>query len=105
MHFILIWVSFILVLSLSEELDHEHFLLFSCSLFYAIYLYNLISPIALSLRETLLLFNVPTLILWYLVFVYNDFLCLNPISHQTFISLFIFYLYFNFYFYYKSCNS
>ena len=85
-------------MSCSEELDQLHYFLFSISMFYFTYLYNRIKPIHVSARIILLLFNIPTLILWYIAFVYNDFLCITPINYETFMSLFFAYTYFTLYF-------
>lgn len=98
MNLISIWIGFILLMSFSEELDTAHYVLFSISMFYFIYLYNQVNPTVLSKKTTLLLFNIPTIILWYVAFVYNDFLCLNPISYETFMGLFFLYFYGTFYF-------
>jgi hypothetical protein len=87
----LIWLSFVLLMSFSEELDLAHFVLFSSSMFYFTSLYNKINPVVLSKKTTLLLFSATTLILWYTAFVYNDFLCLNPIPYEMFMSLFFTY--------------
>jgi hypothetical protein len=97
MNITLIWISFILLMSSLEELDQAHFLLFSCSMFYLLYLCNRVRPTYLSSQTTLLLFNFPTIILWYMAFVYNDFLCITPISYEMFMSLFFTYLYITLY--------
>lgn len=93
MNIALIWIGFVLLMSFSEELDQTHFLLFSCSMFYLLYLCNKIRPTDLSFKLALLLSNFPTIILWYLAFVYNDFLCITPISYEIFMSLFFVYFY------------
>lgn len=97
MNFILVWTGFVLLMSFSEELDLAHFTLFSGSMLYFTYLYNKINPIVFSKKSILLLFNVPTIIIWYIAFVYNDFLCLNPISYEMFMSLFFIYFYITLY--------
>jgi hypothetical protein len=91
MNIILFWIGFIILMSFSEELDQAHFLLFSGSMFYFTYLQNRINPAVLSTKMILILFNIPTIILGYITFVYNDFLCLNPISSEMFMSLFFIY--------------
>nr|BCQ06507.1 hypothetical protein [Nitzschia putrida] len=63
------------------------------------YLYNRIFDVNISIRVIVVLINIPIMILWYIAFVYNDFLCINPISYEMFIYLFLFYLYLNIYFY------
>lgn len=93
MNLILFWIGFIIVMSFSEELDQAHFLLFSGSMFYFTYLQNRINPKVLSTKMILILFNIPTIILGYITFVYNDFLCINPISYEMFMSLFFVYAY------------
>ncbi len=93
MNFTLIWTGFIILISVLEELDKRHFVLFGGSMFYFIYLYNQVKPISISSKAVLLLFNIPTLIFWYVIFVYNDFLSINPTSHEIFISWFFIYFY------------
>jgi hypothetical protein len=97
MNIAIIWIGFILLMSSIEELDQAHFLLFSCSMFYLFYLYNSIRPTYLSLKTFLFLFNFSTIILWYVAFVYNDFLCITPMPYEMFMSLFFTYLYVIFY--------
>ena len=80
-------------MSFSDKLDPYYFLLFSAFMFYFIYLYNQIKPINISIRATILLFNIPSIILWYTAFVYNDFLSITPISYEMFMSLFFVYTY------------
>ena len=70
----LIWTGFIILISVLEELDKRHFVLFGGSMFYFVYLYNQVKPTNISSKSILLLFNIPTLIFWYIGFVYNDFL-------------------------------
>lgn len=89
----LIWTGFIILISALEELDKRHFVLFSGSMFYFIYLYNQLRPTNISSKSILLLFNIPTLIFWYIGFVYNDFLSINPASHEIFVSWFFIYFY------------
>jgi len=93
MNLILIWSSFILLMSFSEELDQYYFYLFSISMFYSTYIYNKIRPIRMPMRLIIIFFNIPIIILWYMAFVYNDFLSITPISYETFMSLFFAYIY------------
>ena len=99
MNITVIWTGFIILISVLEELDKRHFVLFGGSMLYFIYLYNQVNPTSISSKSVLLLFNVPTLIFWYIIFVYNDFLSINPVSHEVFISWFFIYFYLVLYFY------
>jgi len=94
----LIWTGFIILISVLEELDKRHFVLFGGSMFYFMYLYNQVKPTNISSKSVLLLFNIPTLIFWYIGFVYNDFLSINPTSHEVFVSCVFIYFYLMLYF-------
>lgn len=93
MNFVLFWIGFILVMSFSEELDQAHFLLFGGSMLYCTYIYNRINPRTLSTKMIIVLFNIPIILLWYIAFVYNDFLCINPMPYEMFMSLLFIYAY------------
>lgn len=80
-------------MSFSEELDQMHFFLFSGFMLYFTYFYNKMTPRVLSMKMGLIFFNVPANILWYIAFVYNDFLCINPVPHEIFMSLLFMYVY------------
>jgi len=98
MNITVIWAGFIILSSILEELDKRHFVLFGGSMFYFMYLYNQVKPTSISSKAVLLLFNIPTLIFWYVIFVYNDFLSINPVSYEVFISWFFIYFYLMLYF-------
>jgi hypothetical protein len=90
---LVIWVSFILLMILSEELDQSHYLLFSGLMFYFTYVYNKINSFKMTTREIILFTTIPNSIFWYIGFVYNDFLSLTPISYELFIVLLFTYTY------------
>jgi len=104
MSLILTWISFVVLMSFSEELDQSHYLLFSSSMLYFTYLYNKVIPTYMSVKITLLLVNISSLILWYIAFVYNDFLSLKPLSYELFVSLFFTYIYLMIYVFFESSN-
>ena len=62
-------------------------------MFYLIYVTNKVRPFKLTLRGLLLLLSVPNFLFGYVAFVYNDFLALNPISYELFITLLFIYVY------------
>jgi hypothetical protein len=90
---VVIWAGFILLMVFSEELDQPHYLLFSGSMFYFTYVYNKITPFKMTARKIILFLTIPNLIFWYIGFVFNDFLCLTPISYELFITLLFTYTY------------
>ena len=89
MNLVIIWGCFILLVSYSEEFNLYQYLFSSNLMFGLTYFYNQISCVNLSLRTSLLLLNIPSSILWYITFVYNDFLAINPIPYEFFIGLFL----------------
>jgi hypothetical protein len=88
-----VWTGFILLMVFSEELNQSHYLLFSGSMFYFTYVYNKITPFKMTIRKTIVSLIIPNLIFWYIGFVYNDFLCLTPISYELFVTLLFTYIY------------
>ena len=93
MFFVFLWLCFVILMTLCGELDQLHYLLFSSSMFYLIYVTNKVRPFKLTLRGLLLLLSVPNFLFGYVAFVYNDFLALNPISYELFIALLFIYVY------------
>nr|BBC77499.1 hypothetical protein [Nitzschia sp. PL3-2] len=93
------WSSFIILISFLDELTQFNYLIASLIMFCLTYLFNYTKHIALSARTTIILLNIPGMIFWYIAFVYNDFLCITPLSDEVFMGLFFFYSYLNLYFY------
>ena len=90
---LLVWTPFIFLLSLAKELDQIHYFLSSVLMFYFTYLYDQVYIIKISLRTNVCLLLIPSIIFWYIAFVYNDFLCLAPMSHEILVSILFFHAY------------
>ena len=73
-------------------------------MFYFIYGYNKLDPFILSFKTTLLFLILPSIIFWYIFFIYNDFLALLPVKWEIFVGLLFTYFYVTLYLYY-SINS
>lgn len=93
MSLIIVWSLFIFTVSHLDEFNQYHYLCSSCIMFCLTCLYNKINFTNISLRAFILFFNIPSLILWYIAFVYNDFLSINPISCELLMTLFFIYVY------------
>lgn len=93
MNLVVIWICFILLMTVSKKLDQSHYLLFSSLMLYFTYLYNKIWPIRMSLRISSFFVSIPSIIFWYVVFVYNDFLSLKPITFEVLVGLLFIYVY------------
>ena len=98
---ILMWISFIYALSCSEYLTHSQYFVCSIFMFYFIYISNILDPKHVSFRIFIIFLTIPSAILWYIAFVYNDFLCLTPISYELFVVLFFNYVYLMLYFFWE----
>ena len=85
MNLVIIWVSFIYLMTFSKELDESHYLLFNASMFYITYLYNQIYRYRITVKTLLVLFTIPSFIFWYVTLVANNFFCLNLINHRLLI--------------------
>ena len=90
---LLAWTLFVLSMSLAKELEQIHYFSFSVLMLYFIHLYDQVSPIEISLRTNLCVSFIPSIIFWYIAFVYNDFLCLTPISYEILVSILFFHIY------------
>lgn len=93
MNLILIWIIFILLISSLENLTQFSYFFFNLLMLYITYIFNVRKTLRLTFKRFLLIVNIPLIIFWYLAFVYNDFLSLNPLSREIFMSLFFSYSY------------
>lgn len=90
---LVLWTFFVFSLSLAKELDQTNYFLFSVLMLYLVYLYDQVSPLKISLQTNICLLLIPSIIFWYIAFVYNDFLCLTPVSHEVLVSLLFIHIY------------
>lgn len=97
-----IWIAFIFLMGISE-CDANHYYLFCASMFYATYLYNQIQPTGLTLKMSSIYLSIPSVILWWIVYVYNWFLREDPISDEIMIGIIFLYFYIFLYVYWE-CN-
>lgn len=77
MNLIIIWIGFIIFISIFQELNLLHYLVFNISIFGFTYLYNLIKPLEMSPKNFILFLNVPNIIICYITFIYNNFLLIT----------------------------
>ena len=93
MNQIIFWLTFILIPGLFPDIDASHYLLFSGTMFYLTYIYNQVNPSILTPRISVFFLSIPSILLWYIAYYYNDFLCINPISKELLITLMFTYWY------------
>lgn len=94
---ILCWIIVIIVGSgdilFARQMDDGHFLFFCISIYYFTYIYNKIYPIKISIRMCSILIIPSSLILSYYLYNYYGFLCLDPMSEESFIFMCFTYFY------------
>lgn len=83
----LIWTFFINLMSFFGGFEDLYYVVFSVIMLYLTYFWNRIYPIQLPVKLIIILLLIPSIIFWYIVFVYNDFLCLTPMSYECFTSV------------------
>lgn len=93
MGLLIIWVSFVIVISVFQELNQLDYFLYSCVILCLLYFYNLVNHTSISLRVVILISSIPNIIFWDVAFVYNDFLSLTSIRYEIFVSLLFIYVY------------
>lgn len=102
---ILGWFNFIIFISLFSELTQFQYFLYGSGMFLLTYLYNCIFCVKISPYFVFLSSALPSLLFWYVAFVYNNFLSLTPIKYELFICLLLLYLYILFHIIYKKVTQ
>ena len=80
MNLMVIWVGFIIFISIFQELNLLHYLFFNILILWLIYLHNLIKPLEISPKNFILFLSVPSIIICYITFIYNNFLLVTLVE-------------------------
>ena len=105
MSLVVTWILFILLMSFFDGLEQLNFFLGSGLMLYFTFVCNRIKPITLLPRTAILLLLIPSTLIWYTVFIYNDFLSLTPLTNEFFTGLFFVYTCFLIYIFFKSTQE
>lgn len=92
MELIALWIFFIIIMT-KANLKTSYYILFSVCMFCLVTLYNFFKPTILSNKLAIILLTIPSCIFWYIAFVYNNFLCINPLDDFLIVTLLFFYVY------------
>ena len=84
-----IWVCFVLLTSLFQELSQLYYLIFSFLMLSLTYFINKNYPFEINRKLVVTLLAIPSLIFWYILFIYNNFLCLSPVDDRILLSLLV----------------
>nr|YP_010133775.1 hypothetical protein KYU99_mgp21 [Nitzschia supralitorea]QWM93265.1 hypothetical protein [Nitzschia supralitorea] len=93
MNLFISWLSFVILVCTFSKFTKFHYFLYSIFMLCFSYFCNLITSTKISLRTIAFTLTIPSVIYWYVAFIYNDFLSLVPMRYEVFISLFLVYLY------------
>jgi hypothetical protein len=93
MNLFISWLSFVILVCTFSKFTKFHYFLYSIFMLCFSYFCNLIASTKISIRTIALTLTIPSVIYWYVAFIYNDFLSLVPMRYEVFISLFLLYLY------------
>jgi CHASE2 domain-containing sensor protein len=74
MNLLCIWVSFIILINVCEELDLLDYFLLSILMLGFTVTYNLKKPSKISFATKILLWSLPNCIICYVMFIYGNFL-------------------------------
>lgn len=96
---LIFWSGFALAISCLDNFNQSHYLFASILMLCMIYSIHFFYNFQSSLSLIIFLLNIPISLLWYVAFVYNDFLALAPISYELFMSFFFLYSYTVLYFF------
>jgi hypothetical protein len=80
MNLMVIWVGFIIFISIFQELNLLHYLFFNILILWFTYLYNLIKPLEMSPKIFILFLSIPSIIICYITFIYNSFLLVTLVE-------------------------
>jgi hypothetical protein len=100
---IMAWMSFILLVSLAEEVNLLAFLYVSSIILYiTYYINNDFKNINMSLQVTIFFLTIPSSIYWYVFIQYNYFLRIKPFSYSSVVFIMFTYFYILMYIFFES---
>jgi len=78
MGLVIVWLSFIILMSTSQELHSFDYFLFSVSALLLTCVHNFIEPFQISSNVFVLLSIFPNVIICYIILIYGNFLFILP---------------------------
>lgn len=96
-----IWIVFTFLMGVAET-DVNHYLLFCFSMFYITFIYNQIYSVKITPKYFAILILLPSLILWWILYVFNYLLSMDPLDEHLIISIIFLYFYILIYIFWES---
>ena len=101
MNLVYYWIIFIFLMGISE-IDADHYLLFCFAMFYLTYIYNIIYKLKITPKAFSIFIFIPSVIIWWILYVYNYLLSINPIEEYVIIYIISIYFYLLIYIFWES---
>ena len=101
MSLLYIWIVFTFLMGISET-DVNHYLLFCFTMFYITFLYNQIYSVKITPKYFASLILLPSLIIWWILYVFNYLLSMAPLDEHLVIFIIFFYFYILIYIFWES---
>lgn len=83
---IVFWIFFVLLLSLFH-VNTLNYCVMSFLMYLIVFIYNKKMSVDISLKSLFGLLFLPNLLVWHVILIYNDFLCIYPLNRVTLISI------------------
>ena len=96
-----LWIFFNILIGISQS-DAEHYFLFCACMFYFSYIYNIMYSVELSYKLFIILWCIPSVIIWWILYVHNYLLRIEPFDECAVIFLIFFYFYLLLFFFFES---
>lgn len=77
MNLLVIWLSFIIFIGIFQKISLLHYFFLIILMLWFTYLYNLVKPLQISLKLFILFTTLPSIVMGYITFIYNNFLIVN----------------------------
>lgn len=87
-----LWFFFNILIGISKS-DAEHYVLFCLVMFYVTYIYNVLYPSNLSYKLFISLLTIPSILLWWILYVHNHLLRIEPFNEHYVVFSIFFYFY------------
>ena len=92
MNLVLIWIVVTVLMGLALPNLYQY-LLFCVIMFFVTYIYNEVNPTTLNLKFFCLFISIPSSIMWWILYIYNDFLTDFYIDEPTVLFVIAWYFY------------
>lgn len=96
MFLFLSWSYFVIFTSLIK-INSLDYIKTCCFMFFITFCYQYVKPIKISIKVTIIISIIPSIVFWYFIIIYNNFLSIDPFQYELLIFTMFCYSYTLFY--------